>query len=237
MLIHTQALIGKRLDALDGEIGSLQDIYFDDEGWAVRYLVADTGSWMHGRLVLLAPNAIGHVSPSSGSLTINLTTSQIEASPPIESHKPVSRQYEIDYYRHYGWPAYWDEGASWSAGGLPELLSPLQAEVVDLFAPRRREDPHLRSVLGVLGYEVQSKERPIGTLAGLRLDEKAWRVRQIVVGAGLWPRKSEIRIPVNQVEDISYEESKIFLSSDKEAPPSDEVPAVHDSNGESGLWD
>ena len=41
-------------------------------------------------------------------LLVNLTRKQIEDSPPIESHKPVSRQYEEDYYRYYGWPYYWE---------------------------------------------------------------------------------------------------------------------------------
>ena len=38
---------------------------------------------------------------------MNLTRKQIEESPSIDTHKPVSRQYEEEYYQYYGWPSYW----------------------------------------------------------------------------------------------------------------------------------
>jgi hypothetical protein len=38
---------------------------------------------------------------------VKLTKKQIESSPALASHKPVSRQYEEEYYRYYGWPTYW----------------------------------------------------------------------------------------------------------------------------------
>ena len=53
MLQNIKNLYGDKLAALDGDIGHLKDFYFDDESWAIRYLVADTGSWLTGRLVLL----------------------------------------------------------------------------------------------------------------------------------------------------------------------------------------
>jgi hypothetical protein len=38
------------------------DFYFDDQFWAVRFLVVRTGQWLAGRKVLLSPMAIGHAS-------------------------------------------------------------------------------------------------------------------------------------------------------------------------------
>jgi len=35
-------MMGKTIDALDGEIGSVDDLYFDGQTWSVRYLVVDT---------------------------------------------------------------------------------------------------------------------------------------------------------------------------------------------------
>ena len=43
-----------------GLIGEVDDLYFDDEDWAIRYLVVDTGGWLSGRKVLISPVAIGH---------------------------------------------------------------------------------------------------------------------------------------------------------------------------------
>ncbi len=51
---------GHKLAALDGEIGSVKDFYFDDKTWTIRYLVADTEPWLPERLVLLYPHAFAH---------------------------------------------------------------------------------------------------------------------------------------------------------------------------------
>ena len=52
MLQSLKQLYGDKLGASDGEIGHVKDFYFDDQNWAVRYVVADTGSWLPGRQVL-----------------------------------------------------------------------------------------------------------------------------------------------------------------------------------------
>ena len=100
MLQSLKYLLGHKLGALDGEIGHVKDFYFDGHNWAVRYVVADTGNWLTGRLVLLSPHAIATLAPLEKNVPVNLTRRQIEASPVIELHKPVSRQYEEEYHRY-----------------------------------------------------------------------------------------------------------------------------------------
>src|SRR5208283_2833644 len=124
MLRSIQQIYGDKLGASDGEIGHVKDFYFDDESWVVRYLVADTGSWLTGRQVLISPHAFGGLDPAEKVLRVYLSRKQIEDSPSIESHKPVSRQYEEDYYRYYGWPFYWRGDALWGMGGVPVLELP-----------------------------------------------------------------------------------------------------------------
>ena len=93
MLRSVKQLYGDKLGASDGEIGRVKDFYFEDQNWVVRYLVADTGSWLSGRKVLISPHALGSLARAGKVLLVNLTRKQIEDSPSIESHKPVSRQY------------------------------------------------------------------------------------------------------------------------------------------------
>src|SRR5665213_770601 len=100
MLQNIKSLYGCKLAALDGDIGQVKDFYFDDHAWLVRYLVADTESWLRGQQVLLTPHTFGHLDLKGKALSINLTQKRIENSPSIELHKPVSRQYEIEYYRY-----------------------------------------------------------------------------------------------------------------------------------------
>ena len=118
-------LRGHKLAASDGSIGHVKDFYFDDKTWAIRYVVADTGTWLSGRQVLLSPHAFGSLFPDGRDLIVNLTREQIENSPPIEWHKPVSRQYEEEYHRYYGWPYYWEGDGLWGGmRGFPVLEVP-----------------------------------------------------------------------------------------------------------------
>ena len=98
MLRSLGQLYGKKLGASDGDIGHVRDFYFNDQQWAIRYVVADTGSWLSGRLVLISPHVFENLHQNGDGLFVNLTRQQIENSPAIESHKPVSLQYQ----------AYWD---------------------------------------------------------------------------------------------------------------------------------
>ena len=162
MLQSIKQLYGDKLGASDGEIGHVKDFYFDDQNWAVRYLVADTGSWLPGRQVLISPHAFGSLDQAGKVLRVNLTRKQIEDSPSIESHKPVSRQYEEEYYRYYGWPYYWQGGGLWGMSGFPILElppKPLPGEPATASGPQpERADAHLRSTQAVNGYHLQASD-------------------------------------------------------------------------------
>ena len=136
MLKSIKLLYGKKLRASDGEIGQVKDFYFDDQNWAVRYVVADTGSWLTGLQVLISPHAFGSLHQAGSVLSVNLTRNQIENSPSIESHMPVSRQYEEDHYQYYGWPSYWQGDGLWGMGGTPILETPPKPALKDIEAAK-----------------------------------------------------------------------------------------------------
>lgn len=217
MLQNTKELYGHKLTASDGEIGHVKDFYFDDKTWVIRYLVADTGSWLSGRQVLLSPHAFGRVNRDEKSFAINLTRKQIEGSPSIEQHKPVSRQYETDYYQYYGWPAYWNGGAMWGLGGYPMVMPPSKDQIEAQQQHHHRDDKHLRSAKATAGYSIHASDGEIGTVSGFMVDEKSWAIRQLVVDAGHWYSGKEILIAVNAVERISYEDSQVFVKLTKAA--------------------
>lgn len=203
------------LGASDGEIGRVQDLYFDDENWAVRYLVADTGTWLPGRKVLLSPHAIGDLDAAGKVLGVKLTRKQVEDSPPMASHQPVSRQYEAEYYRYYGWPYYWEGGGLWGLSGFPILELPVDAARRDekqagsgLVA---RADSHLRSTTAVTGYRLQASDGTMGHVSGFMVDDRSWAIGQLVVKTGHRLSGKEVDVPTSQVERISYEESAVFV--------------------------
>lgn len=215
MLRSIKQLYGDKLGATDGEIGHVKDFYFDDQNWAIRYVVADTGKWLPGRQVLLTPHSIGRLDQAVKLLNVNLTRKQIEDSPSIESHKPVSRQYEEDYYRYYGWPYYWQGDGLWGLSGFPILELPPQppaSEVVATGPRAERPDAHLRSTQGVNGYNLRTSEGTIGHICDFMVDAQSWAIGQLVIKTGHRLSGKEVLVPTKDVDRISYEESTVFVN-------------------------
>ena len=231
MLVNIKELYGHKLTASDGEIGQVKDFYFDDKTWVIRYLFADTGSWLSGRQVLLTPHAFGRLNRDDKNLSINLTRKQIEDSPSIDSHKPVSRQYEIEYYRYYGWPAYWNGGGMWGIAGFPVVMAPSKDELEAHQQPHHRDDKHLRSMKAVMGYAIHATDGEIGTVSGFMVDDKSWAIGELLVETGHWYAGKEIMIPTGKITRISYEDSAVFVNLTKanlQKTGENEVAAVGD---------
>ena len=56
MLIHSKHLKGLAIQATDGKLGTVSDVYFDDETWVLRYLTVETVGWLGGCEVLISPS-------------------------------------------------------------------------------------------------------------------------------------------------------------------------------------
>lgn len=220
MLQSIKQLYGHKLGASDGDIGHVKDFYFDDQNWAVRYVVADTGAWLPGRLVLLSPHAFGTLHLAGSLLLANLTRKQIEDSPPIESHKPVSRQYEEEYHRYYGWPYYWQGSGLWGLSGfpmlglLPEIHRPDELDTLEQPEPA---DAHLRSTQAANGYHVQAHNGPVGHVHDFMIDTQSWAICEVVIKTGHWLSGRDLHLPTGTVERISYDDSTFFVNSTREA--------------------
>lgn len=221
MLRSVKQLYGDKLGASDGDIGHVKGFYFDDENWAIRYLVADTGSWLSGRQVLISPHSLGCLDQAGKVLRVNLTRKQIEDSPPIETHKPVSRQYEEEYYRYYGWPYYWQGDGLWGMSGFPILelpAKPLPSQPAAAIGPQpERADAHLRSTRAVNGYHLQASDGTIGHVCDFMMDTQSWAIGQLVIKTGHRFSGKEVLIPTKQVDRISWDESKVFVNMTSEA--------------------
>ena len=94
MLLAGSALKDFAIAASDGRIGACSDLLFDDATWTVRWMVADTGTWLTGRKVLIHPSALGQPDPGRLELPVRLTRAQVEASPDVLQDEPVPRRME-----------------------------------------------------------------------------------------------------------------------------------------------
>ena len=214
MLDKVKDLKGFALEALDGLIGSVAELYFDDRHWTVRYLVADTGTWLTGRQVLVSPFAVTTVNRAERTISVNLTKKQIEDSPPLENHKPVSRQFEENYHAYYGWPAYWDGPYAWGS----YLYAAMARDQMD--TTRKEEsswDHHLRSTKDGTGYRIQASDGEIGHVEDFVVDDSSWTIRYLVVDTRNWWPGREVLISPLWIDNIEWVDRKVSLSMTRES--------------------
>lgn len=226
MLQSLDQLLGNKLGATDGQLGHVKDFYFDDESWVVRYVIADTGNWLSGRLVLLSPHAFGSFYKDGDYLLVDLTRQQIEKSPGIESHQPVSRQFEEEYFRYYGWSSYW------GVGGFPMMPQPLPNVDDQEMLSSKNDDPHLRSTQEVIGYHIQTEDGEIGHVSDFVIEDQNWNIHSVIVKTGHWYSGKEIAIAPRHIKRISYEDSTVFVDLTKAAiqdAPDYHVPTLGES--------
>ena len=221
MLQSIKQLYGIKLGASDGDIGHVKDFYFDEQKWAVRYVVADTGKWLPGRQVLLSPHAFGTSAPAGTVLPVKLTRKQVEDSPAMETHKPVSRQYEEEYHRYFGWPYYWEGDGLWGGmRGFPILDVPPNfstAKTAPAESRPKSVDSDLRSTQAASGYHIEATDGIVGHVCDFLMDGKSWGISHLVVKTGHRFTGKEVQIPVSQVDRISYTQSTVFVKLTKDA--------------------
>ncbi len=227
MLSNAKTLRGYRLDSLDGEVGGVEEFYFDDRHWTIRYLVADTGPWLTGRQVLISPYALAAASKAEHHIAVDLTKRQIENSPSLNSDKPVSRQFEEAYYGYYGWPTYWGGPYMW--GAFPHIVRG-QAGLGTATQGEKAWDPHLRSTQEVTGYHIQATDGEIGHVEDFIIDDETWAIRYLIVSTRNWWPGKRILVSPQWIERVSWSESKVFVNLRREAiqqgPEYDEAEGV-----------
>jgi len=208
MLYGFEKLNGLPVEATDGEVGKVKDIYFDDHRWTTRYLVVDTGRWLGGRRVLISPIAVKSIDWEKSVAQVELTQQQVRASPNIDTDKPVSRQHERDFFNYYGYPYYWSGPGLWGTASYP--VSPIGYLPPVTNSPDEHgeapTDPHLRSAKEVKGYRLRTTDDSLGHVEDFLLDSVSWAIRYLVVDTRNWLPGKHVVIPPQWIKDVNWSE-------------------------------
>ncbi len=245
MLRNVKDLKGYAIHATDGVIGHVDDVYFDDEDWAIRYLVVDTGSWLPGRQVLISPLAVGHPDWMGQQLPVSLTKAQVEGSPDIDTRKPVSRQHEVAYLDYFSYPYYWEGAGLWGMGAYPGGLTTAgmvaeEMKARQASATHAADDCHLRSSGAVIGYHIHATDGDIGHVEDLLVDEDTWVIRYLIVDTSNWWGGHHVLIAPRWIEAVSWSDAKVSVDLTRQAvkgaPPYD-AAAQLDREQEQGMYE
>ncbi len=167
-LVFSKELHGlKTYSDAGGIVGHVDEFYFDDRSWSVRYLVLDVGHWLKNRKVLISPVALRSIDLRDERIRTNATAEQIERSPDASTDLPVARALELQIHRHYGWGVTWPESFM-GAHDDPTAID------------REKHDPHLRSTRVLTGTTIVSPTGDVvGTISDFLIDTKSWRIELV----------------------------------------------------------
>jgi hypothetical protein len=221
MLTNSTFVKGLAIHATDGELGTVEEFYFDDETWTIRYLVVNTGGWLSGRQVLISPISVMRVDWKNNRLDVELTRKQVEHSPSIDTRQPVSRQHEAAYAAYYEYNYYWGGPYFWGTAFFPADLARRKA-VASADVRKESADSHLRSSKTVTGYHVDSTDGALGHVEGFIVDDELWAIRYLEIATRNWLPGKKVLVAPEWILRVSWTDSRVyaFLSSDeiKDAP-------------------
>lgn len=211
--------------ASDGDIGQVNDLYFDDERWVIRYLVVDAKKLEPRRRALISPMSVANVNWASGTIALSVTTNQVRNSPDIDTDKPVSRQREAEYLRYYQYPYYWGGAGMWGAGLSPAAVAPMGANMPsERAAPKQTDEPnadsadsHLRSTREVIGYHIQAIDGELGHIDDFLVDDESWAIRYAVVDTSNWWFGRKVVLDPQLIREVTWSAQKVSVGLSRQA--------------------
>ena len=205
------SLIGYAIRATDCDLGAVDEFYFDDETWAVRYIVVETGNWLSNRWVLISPVALDKIDEKARKISVILTGAQVHSSPDIDTKRPIYLQHEAALHEHYHWP--WRGGYGGTFGSTP---MPLPGDDVSLereiTGSGRRDDPHLRSTGQVTSYHIHATDGEIGHVDDFIVDDANWEIRFLVADTRNWLPGKKVLIRPQSIARVEWADSSVHLN-------------------------
>src|SRR5262245_48487903 len=208
MLRQIRELGAYRLHATDGDIGHLEQFYFDDRDWKIRYFVVDIGTWLHGKKVLMSPAAILGVNAPTKTINVAFTKQQVQESDDVGMHKPVGLEQPHDYSLYLGWPYYLGLNAVNDSDSARDLEKGATSEP----SFRQAHDEHLRSSKVVSRYHVMAADGEIGQIEDGIVDDQTWTIEYVVSTVKNWRSSKKVLLPKEWILWVNAAESNVYVS-------------------------
>jgi hypothetical protein len=219
MLRSTKELNNFTIRGTDGEVGHVDDFYFDDEKWTIRYMVVATGGWL-GRRVLISPISFSSMDWHTNTIDLSLTRDRVRNSPDADLNAPISRAYERGYYGYYGYPPYWGGMGYWGPAEYPGALAGPGAVRTDrastAAAVEERADSHVRSCNAVMGYHIHATNGEIGHVDDFIFDDERWAIRYLRVDTSNWIGGKPVLVPQAALREVNWIDARINVALTKD---------------------
>jgi hypothetical protein len=218
MNLYISDLLGLSVEATDGEVGIVQDFYFDDQTWIIRYLIIKTGDWLSGRKVLISPLSLVNKPGKPVSFTVSLTKEQIRNSPDINTEKPVYRQQEIQLSDYYPGLDYWGVAHYKDGKGRASVVFDRQI-IKKAFNKDNKPgaDLHLQSILHMTGYHIHATDGEIGHAKDFIVTDGAWELQYLVVETHRLFSGKQVLVAVGNIRKEQWSNAEIYVNMTRSA--------------------
>lgn len=241
-MIHSFKDLGTfSVRAEDAAEGKVDDIYFDDAEWTVRYLVVDVGWWSFGHEGLIARDLLGRPDTAQREFPVHLTAEEIRGAKEPIADPPVSKQEKLNRAASPKAPPLY------LLGPVGMRYSPLLAErqIRELERERTAEpatalgeggDPHLRSMSETVGRTIEAQDGPIGTVKDFLINPLDWSVRWFVIDTGDWLPGPTSVLATEWIREIAPDGGPVRVDTTRHkietAPSVDDVASLRRSDEE-----
>ncbi|WP_252731589.1 PRC-barrel domain containing protein [Psychrosphaera sp. F3M07] len=210
MLVKLNDLNGTTINALDGDIGKVKDVYFDDRYWAIRFLVVDIQPWIpFSQKTLISPIALGEFTTEEQLLNVSISKDMVKNSPGIDEHETVSREFEKKYFDYYGYGYYWMGLDTWGEYANPTGLVEAKTLPLDKNSDYKAVN-HLRSANEITHYGIDALDGKKGYVKDFIWDTYDWSLRYLVIDTRDWlPGGKKVLISPQQLESMNWEERTV----------------------------
>ena len=226
MLRRLEEILGYELAAPDGIVGTLHDVFLDDETWTVRYVAVDTGLWL-GRSVLLSPISFESPDWQGRRIPLTVTRAEIERSPDLLGRARFTREEEREFAAYYGYPHYWNGTHSWGWADQPSALASAPPPG---YVPPSALDPNAAAVdadadalttsifssRDIRGYHIHALDGEIGHVDDFVIDEATWSVRYLQIDTSNWIGGKTVLLATRWVQRIDPADGKLHVEVTKE---------------------
>ena len=130
----------------DEKLGEIDDVIFDHESGGIRYVIVDTGGWLHSRRFMIPADRMELRGNKEDEYRVNVSKQQIETFPAYdESHLRDEKRWK-EYEEKYRKASGWTEAGVLHQQDTTRIITPDPATV----SPNA---PHIRAGDHVAGLE------------------------------------------------------------------------------------
>jgi sporulation protein YlmC with PRC-barrel domain len=206
--LHAYTVVGR-----DGDLGSVEEMYFDDEKWTIRYIVADLAEASEKDRAAVSPVSVDAVDWKNRMILVDLSRVEVAGSPDLEPEQPIGRDKERQLSSYYGIPVYWNGVGLWGNHVYPGLLAGESSKEED----RSDGEPHVHPTRAAFGYKIEATDGEIGRVEDLVVEEKTWEIQFLVIDTAGWLPGKKVIVDTHWIEEVDWQKGTVSVSLPRNA--------------------